>query len=295
MSDPRTDAEAALKAGDPAHGAQAPDGGGQGQARRRQAAHLPGAAALRASASGNARTPSSTSSPTWTARRSAMRETVGHAIRCELMRAKVFAGQRTPMVFGQPDEWLALLIESLLQKGQGDAALADDLAARAFDAAPEVVRQARRPGVQLDRRRRFPARPGDRGLRQRSLLLGPVLAAVEGRLRSAGRPARLRLDAGAADVLQRRRDRRAGADALSRAPSRAATARSASRARPSGRTPATTAGSASASASSPPTWASTISWPCAASSSTTCPSLPRRHSGRAHRPRNDSSRPCSIG
>lgn len=68
----------------------------------------------------------------------AMRETVGHAIRCELMRAKVFAGARTPMVFGQPDEWLALLIESLLQKGQGDAAMADDLAARAFDAAPEV-------------------------------------------------------------------------------------------------------------------------------------------------------------
>lgn len=69
----------------------------------------------------------------------AMRETVGHAIRCELTRAKVFAGGRTPMVFGQPDEWLALLIESLLQKGQGNAAMADDLAARAFDAAPEVA------------------------------------------------------------------------------------------------------------------------------------------------------------
>ncbi|HMC17390.1 MAG TPA: type VI secretion system accessory protein TagJ [Albitalea sp.] len=67
-----------------------------------------------------------------------MRETVGHAIRCELMRAKVFAGQRTPMVFGQPDEWLALLIESLLQAGQGNKPLSDDLAARAFDAAPAV-------------------------------------------------------------------------------------------------------------------------------------------------------------
>lgn len=65
-----------------------------------------------------------------------MRETVGHAIRCELMRAQVFAGKRTPMVFGQPDEWLALLIESLLQKGQGKAALSEDLARRAFDAAP---------------------------------------------------------------------------------------------------------------------------------------------------------------
>jgi type VI secretion system protein ImpE len=65
-----------------------------------------------------------------------MRETVGHAIRCELMRAQVFAGKRTPMVFGQPDEWLALLIESMLQSGQGDKALSEDLATRAFDAAP---------------------------------------------------------------------------------------------------------------------------------------------------------------
>lgn len=67
-----------------------------------------------------------------------MRETVGHAIRCELIRAQVFAGKRTPMVFGQPDTWLALLIESLLQKGQGDEAQSQDLAARAFDAAPAV-------------------------------------------------------------------------------------------------------------------------------------------------------------
>ena len=48
-----------------------------------------------------------------------MREMVGHALRCELLRAAVFAGKRSPMVFGQPDEWLAQLIESLLQAGQG--------------------------------------------------------------------------------------------------------------------------------------------------------------------------------
>jgi len=68
----------------------------------------------------------------------AMRETIGHAIRCELIRAKVFAGQRTPMVFGQPDQWLALLIESLLQRAKGDVALSEDLARRSFDGAPEV-------------------------------------------------------------------------------------------------------------------------------------------------------------
>lgn len=66
----------------------------------------------------------------------AMREMVGHALRCELIREQVFAGKRTPMVFGQPEPWLALLVESLLQAGQGHGDLSHDLAARAFDAAP---------------------------------------------------------------------------------------------------------------------------------------------------------------
>lgn len=67
-----------------------------------------------------------------------MREMVGHALRCELLRAEVFAGKRAPMVFGHPDPWLAKLIESLLQSGQGNQALADELALRAFDEAPAV-------------------------------------------------------------------------------------------------------------------------------------------------------------
>jgi type VI secretion system protein ImpE len=65
-----------------------------------------------------------------------MREMVGHALRCELMREAVFAGRRSPMIFGQPDEWLALLIESLLRAGQNESELAQSLAARAFEAAP---------------------------------------------------------------------------------------------------------------------------------------------------------------
>ncbi len=65
-----------------------------------------------------------------------MRETVGHAIRCELLRAEVFAGRRTPVVFGQPEAWVAQLIESLRQQGDGRPELAADLAAKAFDAAP---------------------------------------------------------------------------------------------------------------------------------------------------------------
>lgn len=137
MSDPRSDAEAALRAGDPRAALQSLTSAVRAKpadAKLRvfmaqllcvmgqwERAHTQ----LNVVADMDAET-------------AAMRETVGHAIRCELMRARVFAGERTPMVFGQPDQWLALLIESMLQAGQGDAALAGDLAARAFDAAPEV-------------------------------------------------------------------------------------------------------------------------------------------------------------
>lgn len=68
-----------------------------------------------------------------------MREMSGHALRCELMRAAVFRGRRSPMVFGQPDEWLALMIESMLQAGQGNDAMSADLTRRALEAAPTTA------------------------------------------------------------------------------------------------------------------------------------------------------------
>ncbi|WP_423459005.1 type VI secretion system accessory protein TagJ [Ottowia sp. VDI28] len=71
-----------------------------------------------------------------------MKQVYGDAIRCEGLRIDVFAGRRTPMVFGQPDEWLALLIESLLQSGQGnDPGAAQALRQRAFDSAPATSGQ----------------------------------------------------------------------------------------------------------------------------------------------------------
>jgi len=65
-----------------------------------------------------------------------MKQVYGDAVRCEVLRRAVFAGERTPMVFGQPDEWLALLLESLLQRGRGETGAAESLRARAFEAAP---------------------------------------------------------------------------------------------------------------------------------------------------------------
>ena len=50
----------------------------------------------------------------------AMRQIYGSAVPCEAARAEVFDGKRSPMIFGEPDQWLALLIESLLVGGRGE-------------------------------------------------------------------------------------------------------------------------------------------------------------------------------
>lgn len=68
-----------------------------------------------------------------------MKQVYGDAVRGEVLRAAVFVGQHTPMVFGHPDEWLALLIESLLRRGRGEAETAEQLRARAFEAAPTTA------------------------------------------------------------------------------------------------------------------------------------------------------------
>lgn len=65
-----------------------------------------------------------------------MRETYRGTIACEALREQVFAGTRAPMLFGEPEAWVALLIESLLRAGSGDTAAAASLRAQAFDAAP---------------------------------------------------------------------------------------------------------------------------------------------------------------
>ena len=66
----------------------------------------------------------------------AMSQTYGEAVRCEAVRKGVFEGTRSPVIFGQPDQWLALLIESLLVAGRGEHERSQDLRSRAFDDAP---------------------------------------------------------------------------------------------------------------------------------------------------------------
>jgi type VI secretion system protein ImpE len=66
----------------------------------------------------------------------AMARTYADAVRCEAIRTNVFDGKTSPMIIGQPDQWLALLIESLLASGHGEPERSRDLRARAFEEAP---------------------------------------------------------------------------------------------------------------------------------------------------------------
>ena len=66
----------------------------------------------------------------------AMAQTYGDAVRCEAMRDDVFAGKKSPMIFGQPDQWLALLIESMLLAGRGEQERSQQLRSTAFEDAP---------------------------------------------------------------------------------------------------------------------------------------------------------------
>ena len=70
-----------------------------------------------------------------------MVQTYREAIACEALRAQVFAGQKVPMLFGEPEAWTALLIEALLREGRGDFEDAAKLRAQALDEAPAT------PGV----------------------------------------------------------------------------------------------------------------------------------------------------
>lgn len=68
----------------------------------------------------------------------AMAQTYGDAIRCEIIRAQVFEGKKSPVVFGVPEQWLALLIESLLVAGRGQPDESENLRGQAFEEAQAV-------------------------------------------------------------------------------------------------------------------------------------------------------------
>lgn len=65
-----------------------------------------------------------------------MAQTYQEAIQCEALRKQVFAGERTPLFFGEPEPWLALMVEALKLAARNEHDKAGDLHARALEQAP---------------------------------------------------------------------------------------------------------------------------------------------------------------
>jgi type VI secretion system protein ImpE len=108
----------------------------------------------------------------------AMMHTYRAAIQCEILRAEVFIGHRSPLIFGQPERWLALLVQALQLTAEGRHAQAQPLRDEAFEAAPatggSLVTRADTPAPSA------PPAPGTafQWIADADSRLGPVLEAV---------------------------------------------------------------------------------------------------------------------
>ena len=68
-----------------------------------------------------------------------MAEICRSGLAAEAFRAEVFAGRRQPLVFGEPAEWVGLLIQSNQLAAEGKFDASRELRDRAFDAAPATA------------------------------------------------------------------------------------------------------------------------------------------------------------
>jgi len=68
-----------------------------------------------------------------------MVQTYREAIACETLRFQVFSGQKVPMLFGEPETWIALLIEALLREGRGEPDAGRQLREQALEQAPATA------------------------------------------------------------------------------------------------------------------------------------------------------------
>ena len=60
------------------------------------------------------------------------------ALNCEALRAEIFAGKRSPLIFGEPDEWMGLLVQANQMTAEGKYEASQKLRERAFDAATAI-------------------------------------------------------------------------------------------------------------------------------------------------------------
>ena len=60
-------------------------------------------------------------------------------IQCELLRGEIFAGKRSPIVFGEPEPWVGLMVQANSLIAQGEIKAAQELQAQALDSAPATA------------------------------------------------------------------------------------------------------------------------------------------------------------
>lgn len=68
-----------------------------------------------------------------------MVQTYREALRCEVLRAEIFAGQRSPLVFGEPEPWMALLLDAVRLTAADHHTQAQTTRAQAFETAPTTA------------------------------------------------------------------------------------------------------------------------------------------------------------
>ena len=68
-----------------------------------------------------------------------MVQTYREALRCEIFRAEVFTGRRSPLIFGDPASWVALLLEALRLTAAGQHVQARTVRDQAFETAPTTA------------------------------------------------------------------------------------------------------------------------------------------------------------
>ena len=143
-------------------------------------------------------------------------QTYREAVRCEVLRRDVFAGERTPLILGDPADWIAWMLEAIKLNVGGRPDEAAGLRQRALDLAPASAGQ-------LDEKPFVWLADGDSRL-------GPILEAIVAgkyywvpfqrlsriEIDPPADSARSRLGAGDPPLRQRRQQRRADSDPLSR-------------------------------------------------------------------------------
>lgn len=66
----------------------------------------------------------------------AMVQTYREALGCEALREAIFRGERSPLIFGEPERWIALVFQALRLSAEGHHGQAQEMREEAFEDAP---------------------------------------------------------------------------------------------------------------------------------------------------------------